>query len=147
MDVLALTAFLAPCLPFLLEKVGAPALEEAASKLGEDTLEKAKAIWGKLWPKVESTTAAKMAAEKLANKPNSEAWKEALQEELESILQNDSALAEAIAEILKTTPVDGEGNVVQQTVETNQGQMIGQMYGGEAKNLGNIDTVEGDVKL
>ena len=65
MDVLALTAFLAPCLPFLLEKVGAPALEGAASKLGEDTWEKAKAIWGKLRPKVESTAAAKMAAEKL----------------------------------------------------------------------------------
>lgn len=147
MDVLTLTAFLAPCLPFLLEKVGAPALEEAASKLGEDTWEKAKSIWGKLWPKVESTAAAKMAAEKLAHKPNSEAWKEALQEELESILQNDSALAEAIAEILKTTPVSDGGNVVQQTVETNQGQMIGQMYGGEAKNLGKIDTVEGDVNL
>ena len=147
MDVATLTAFLAPFLPFLVKKVGAPALDGAVSKLGEDTWERAKAIWLKLWPKVESDAAAKMAVEKLANKPDSEAWKEALQEELEAILQKDEALAEALAEIFQEIDPAAKGNLVQQTVETVQGQMIGQMYGGEAKNIGDIGVVEGDVKL
>ena len=147
MDLATLTAFLAPCLPFLVKKVGEPALDGAVSKLGEETWERAKAIWLKLWPKVESDAAAKMAAEKLANKPDSEAWKEALQEELAAILQKDAALTEAIAEILQTKPAGGSSNYIQQRVETNQGQMVGQMVGGIAKNIGKIDSVQGDVNL
>ncbi len=147
MDVLVLTTFLAPCLPFLLEKVGAPALEGAATKLGEDTWEKAKAIWAKLRPKVESETAAKVAAEKLANKPDSPAWQEALQEELETIFRNDAALANSIADIFQGSQVASGGNQVQQTVKENRGQVIGQMFGGEAKNIGGIDSVQGDVNL
>ena len=122
-------------------------MDGAVSKLGEDTWGKAKAIWLKLWPQVESDSAAKMAAEKLANKPDSQAWQEALQEELGAILQKDSALAEAIAEILHTAQPSASPNYVQQRAETVQGQMIGQMYGGEAKTIGNIDTVQGDVNL
>ncbi|NET34016.1 MAG: hypothetical protein F6K19_18670 [Cyanothece sp. SIO1E1] len=147
MDVLALTTFLAPCLPFLLNKVGAPALEGAATKLGEDTWEKAKAIWAKLKPKVESAAAAKVAAEKLANIPDSAAWKEALQEELATILGNDSALADAIADIFQDAQVARSRNQVRQTVKENQGQVIGQMFGGEVKNIGRIDSVQGDVNL
>ena len=147
MDVVTLTAFLAPCLPFLLEKVGAPALDEASSKLGEDAWTKAKEIWSKLWPKVEVDAAAKVATEKLAEKPDSEAWKEAFQDELNAIFQKDSALVTAIAEILSSTQLANGGNQINQTLDENRGQVIGQMYGGEAKNIGNIDTVQGDVTL
>ena len=66
MNVVTLTAFLAPCLPFLLEKVSTPALEEIASKLGEGTWEKAKEIWAKLRPEVDSEPAAKVATEKIS---------------------------------------------------------------------------------
>ena len=147
MDVTTLTAFLAPCLPFLLGKVGAPALEEVASKLGEDTWEKAKEIWARLRPKVESEAAAKVASEKLATKPNSEAWKEAFQEELEAIFQKEPTLADEITEILQSLKPLGSSNHVQQRVETNQGQIIGQMYGGEVKKIGGIGTVQGDANL
>ncbi len=147
MDVLALTTFLAPCLPFLLEKVGAPALNEAATKLGEDTWEKAKAIWAKLKPKVEAEAGATVAADKLANRPESAAWQEALHEELASILEKDTALAEAIVEILQDTEIAAGGNRVEQTVQENKGQVIGQMSGGEAKNIGVIGSVQGDVNL
>ncbi len=147
MDVLALTTFLAPCLPFLLEKVGAPALESAATKLGEDTWAKAKAIWAKLWPQVESEAGAKVAAEKLADKPESAAWQEAFQEELATILNNDSALAEAVAKLFQEAQASGGGTYVQQTVQENRGQVIGNMSGGEAKNIAGIGPVQGDVNL
>lgn len=147
MDVLALTTFLAPCMPFLLKKVGVPALNSVAEKLGEDTWEKAKAIWLKLSPKVESEVAAKVAAEKLAEKPDSAAWAEALQEELAAILEKDSVLAEAIAAIFQDSQSANGGNHVQQTIRENKGQIIGQMYGGEVKNIGGIDSVQGDVNL
>ena len=147
MDVVALTAFLAPCLPFLLGKVGAPALEEVASKLGEDTWEKAKEIWAKLQPKVESEAAAKVVTEKLANKPNSEAWKEAFQEELETIFENEPALADAVSEILKSADNSiGQKVQIQQTVNENRGQVIGQMKNSEAKNIGSIGNIQGDFK-
>lgn len=147
MDILALTAFLAPCLPFLLKKVGAPALDAAATKLGEDTWHKAQAIWGQLHPKVETEAAAKVAVEKLANKPDSTAWQEAVQEELSTILENDPALGKAIADIFQGVQVASEGNQIQQTVQENQGQVIGQMFGGEAKNIGRIESVQGDINL
>jgi len=45
------TTFLTPFLPYLL-KVGAKAAEEAGKKFGADAWEQAKALWGKLRPKV-----------------------------------------------------------------------------------------------
>lgn len=144
--VVALTTFLAPCLPFLLEKVGTPALESASKKLGEDTWSTAKAIWGKLRPKVESEAGAKFAAEKLAEKPESAAWKEEFQDQLATILNNDAALAEAVAKLLQEAQATG-GNHVQMTVQENRGMMIGNMSGGEAKNVAGIESVQGDVNL
>jgi hypothetical protein len=147
MDVVTLTSFLTPCLPFLLKKVGAPALDKAAAKVGEDAWEKAKKIWAKLWPKVEAEAAAKVATERLADKPDSAVWKAALEEELAAIFQNEPDLAAVIANILQSTPESSQGNQVRQTAETNQGQMIGQMYGGEVKNIGSIGAIQGDVNL
>ncbi|MGK7896531.1 MAG: hypothetical protein AB4372_23655 [Xenococcus sp. (in: cyanobacteria)] len=148
MNPVTITALLAPCMPFFLEKVGGAALESAASKVGEDAWEKAKAIWAKLQPKVESHAAVKVATEKLAEKPDSPIWKAALAEELESILENDPALAEAIEEILGDK-ADNTGitNKIQQTVNENQGQVIGQMKNSEAKNIGKIRNVQGDVNF
>ena len=44
-DLVALTAFLSPILPFLI-KGGEEAAKEAGKKFGVDAWEKAKAIWG-----------------------------------------------------------------------------------------------------
>ena len=135
MVIITLTSFLAPCLPFLLKKVGASALNGAAQKLGEDTWEKAKAIWGKLLPKVESETSAKIAAEKLAIMPDSAVWKEAFQEELAAIFAKDSDLEADIAEMFKDIPPTANQKVAQQNIEQNQGVVIGQMSGGSVKNI------------
>ena len=139
MDPATITALLAPCLPFLLDKVGGSALESAAAKLGEDTWNKAKAIWAKLRPQAESNAAVKVATEKLAEKPNSATWKAALEEELQTILEQDSDLAAAIAEILgEDATGSGIQNTIQQTVQENKGQVIGQMNDSEAKSIGQI---------
>lgn len=148
MNPLTITSLIAPCMPFLLKKVGGSAIESAASKVGEDSWAKAKAIWLKLQPKVESNAAAKVATDKLAEKPSSNAWKAAFAEELDSILKNDADLAQAITEILEETS-EGRGNMnkIQQTVDENQGQIIGQMSNSEAKNINNLNNVQGDVNL
>lgn len=147
MDVATLTAFLAPCLPFLLKRVAAPALDNAASKIGEDAWRKAKAVWTKLRPRVELEKAAKVAANKLADNPESTVWKAAFEEELSAILQKEPNLSSVIVGILEDVAEGTQLDQVQQIAETNQGQMIGQMYGGEAKNVGNIGAVQGDVNL
>ncbi|NEQ20288.1 MAG: hypothetical protein F6K28_13795, partial [Microcoleus sp. SIO2G3] len=71
MDVIALTAFLTPCLPFLM-KVGQKAAESASGKMGEDSWNTAKKIWDKLHPKIEAKEDAKNAAQQLAAKPDKE---------------------------------------------------------------------------
>ncbi len=148
MDVAILTTFLAPCLPFLLKKVGEPALSAAATKLGQDTWDKATAIWKKLYPPVEAEAAANIAATKLAEKPDSEVWKAALQEELETLFKKDQGLADIIAKILQDNDgVDKGGVQIQQTAGTVEGQMIGQMQNSQAKNIGSIGSVDGNVTL
>lgn len=148
MDPAIITALLAPCLPFLLEKIGGPALESAASKVGEDTWIKAKAVWAKLCPQAESNAAVKVATEKLAEKPNSTTWRTALEEELQTILKQDSVLAEEIARILgEDVTGNGTQNNIQQTIQKNQGQVIGQMNNSQAKSIGQIGTIQGNVDL
>ncbi|WP_017714974.1 hypothetical protein [Kamptonema formosum] len=103
-DVVSLTAFLTPFLPFLL-KGGKTVAEEATKKLGEglgaSAWEKAKALWGKLWPKVEAKPMAKGAAEELANSPDDEDAKETLQKQLKKLLDEDKTLADEIARLMR----------------------------------------------
>ncbi|HEY9596894.1 MAG TPA: hypothetical protein V6D33_04430, partial [Cyanophyceae cyanobacterium] len=73
MDITLLTTFLVPFLPFL-SNLGAKAAEEAAKKFGEESWERAKAIWSKLEPKVEVKAEAKMAASQVAAKPENKNW-------------------------------------------------------------------------
>ena len=73
MDPATLTAFLAPFLPALLN-LGAKAASGAATKAGEtagtklteNALNKAIAVWEKLFPKVKAKEDAKIAAEQVA---------------------------------------------------------------------------------
>jgi transketolase len=130
MDILTLTAFLTPYLPFLL-KLGDKAAETAAEKFGEDAWNKAKAVWEKLFPKVEAKQDAKIAAEQVAAKPDSSARQAVFQEELETLLKENPDLAKAIAQILAEDAPDGTpGTQIVQNVTGNQNQVIGQMTGG-----------------
>lgn len=139
MDITMLTTLLAPCLPFLLKKVGEPALGTVASKLGEDTWGRAKEIWTKLRPTLENEEAARIAATKLAEKPESEVWRAAFQEELEALLEKNTALKEAISELLEANGVNTTDTTqIQQTISNNQGQVIGQMQNSKAISIGSI---------
>jgi len=145
MDIIALTGLLTPFLPFLI-KLGEKSAETAGSKIGEDAWNKAKKIWDKLHPKVEAKEDAKIAAEQLAAKPDSEARKALFREELETLLKENPDLAEAIAKIMDEGSPTASGTQITQTVENNEGLMIGQMTGGKA--VGRIDgNIQGGVNF
>jgi len=144
MDPATLTAFLAPFLPALM-KLGGKVLEGAATKAGETTgttltenaLNKANAVWAKLFPKVEAKESAKEAAEDVANAPTDEDAQAALRLQLKKILEADPALAEAIAQIMQEDAPDGTpGTQIVQHITGNQNQVIGQVTGGTV--FGNV---------
>lgn len=150
MDPATLTAFLAPFLPTLI-KLGGKVLEGVAAKSGEtagteltkNALNKASAIWEKLFPKVQAKEAAKEAAEDVANAPNDADSQAALRVQLKKILESDADLAEAIAKIMQEDAPDGTpGTQIVQHVTGNQNQVIGQMTGGTV--FGNVT---GNVNL
>jgi transketolase len=147
MDVIALTAFLTPFLPFLI-KFGEKSAESVASKFGEDSWNKAKKVWDKLHPKVEAKEDAKVAAEQVAAKPDSKARQAVFQEELETLLKENPDLVEAIAQIFQEKAPTASGTQNVQTVTNNEGQAqaINQMKG--EKVIGRIDgTIHGGVNL
>ncbi|HEY9623286.1 MAG TPA: hypothetical protein V6C78_23210 [Crinalium sp.] len=150
MDPATLTAFLAPFLPTLMN-LGSKVLEGVAAKSGETTgteltknaLNKASAIWEKLFPKVEAKEAAKEAAEDVAKAPDDADSQAALRVQLKKILESDPELAEAIAKIMREDALDGTpGTQIVQHVTGNQNQVIGQVTGGNV--FGNIT---GNVNL
>ncbi len=145
MDVIALTAFLSPCLPFLI-KLGQKAAESAAGKVGEDSWNTAKKIWDKLQPKIEAKEDAKIAAQQLAAKPESETRKAVFQEELETLLKENPDLVEAIAKILQEQPATTGATRIDQNVNNTKGQVMRDMTGGKATGI-SITTGQGDVSL
>lgn len=145
MDIITLTTFLSPCLPFLI-KMGEKSAEGAAGKIGVDVWEKAKRIWEKLYVSGDEKNDIKIAAEQLAAKPDSEARKSVFQEELETLLEKYPDVAEEIAKIMNEgQPIATVGKVTQ-TVMANEGQVVGIMSGGKA--IGRIDgNIQGGVNL
>jgi hypothetical protein len=111
MDIAVIVKFLAPCLPFLLT-MGNKAAEGASQKVGEDVWNSAKAIWAKLWPKVEANNDAKKAAAEAAKNLEDEDFQGAFRAELKKILTADTELAEEIAKILEEQKSDGGSSVV-----------------------------------
>ncbi|MEH2005837.1 hypothetical protein [Nostoc sp.] len=146
MDIVTLTTFLTPFLPYLL-KVGEKATEEAGKKFGEgfgaNAWEKAKALWSKLQPKVDAKPMAKGAAEELANSPNDADAKETLQKQLKKFLDEDKNLyaeiarlmqedSEAISKVVNTfnQTISGDDNLVQ-NITGDGNKAIGRV-GGDA---------------
>jgi hypothetical protein len=146
MDIVALTAFISPFMPFLLKlggKAAEKATESAAGKFGEASWGKAQAIWTKLSPKVEAKEAALEAATDVANAPEDKDLQVALRVQLKKLLEQDEALERAIAQILQEDGPDGTPGVqIVQTVTGDRNQVIGQVTGG--KVIGNIT---GDVTM
>ncbi|NMF61772.1 hypothetical protein DP113_28375 [Brasilonema octagenarum UFV-E1] len=104
MDIVTLTTFLTPFLPYLL-KVGEKAAEETGKELGKgfgaNAWEKAKALWTKLLPKIETKPMAKGAAQELASSPDDSDAKETLQKQLKKLLDEDKNLAAEIARLMQ----------------------------------------------
>jgi len=92
MDIAALTAFLAPFLPYLV-KAGQTVAEEAGKVVGEQAWSHAQALWERLRPKVEEKAAAKEAAADVAQQPDDEEARIALKRQLEKLLAEDDVLA------------------------------------------------------
>lgn len=148
MNVVVLTRFLVPFLPYLVKLgkgAGEKVTEVVAEKFGETAWKKAQKVWQRLSPEVEEKEDLKMATERIAANPDSTTWKAVLQEGLESLLNNNQDLAEAIAKILEDNPEVTPGTQINQTIDNTKGQVVGQMTGGKA--IGNIDSVQGDVNL
>jgi hypothetical protein len=145
MDVIALTAFLTPFLPFLI-KFGEKSAESVASKVGEDSWNKAKKVWDKLHPKIEAKEDAKVAAEQVAAKPDSKARQAVFQEELETLLKENPDLVEAITKIFQEKPAKTSETQINQNVKNTKGQVMTNMEGGQATGI-SITTGQGDVSL
>ena len=98
--VTTVVAFLAPFLPYLY-KAGEGAAGEAGKKFGAAAWDKAKALWGKLWPQVEDKPAAQEAVEDAAQNPKDEDALAALRQQMKKLLTADAALTQEITEIVK----------------------------------------------
>ncbi|HEY9803873.1 MAG TPA: hypothetical protein V6D25_26255 [Leptolyngbyaceae cyanobacterium] len=109
-DIASLVSFLSPFLPSLLN-AGSKVAEGAYQKAGADGWDKAKAIWGKLQPKLEAKEAAKEAAIDLAGNPEDKALQTVLQVQLQKILSADTVLAEEIAHIMQTLAEKSGDNI------------------------------------
>ncbi len=143
-DLVALTAFLSPILPFLI-KGGEEAAKEAGKKFGIDAWEKAKGVWGKLYPKIEAKEAAKEAVEDLAVAPEDQDLQTALRVQLKKILEKDQTLATKIAQLMREDSSSKTGGTqVQQKVDKNKGQVIGVVSGNQNKIVGQV---KGNVNM
>jgi len=99
-----LVQFLAPYLLKGLKLAG----QEAAKKLGEPSLDQAKAFWDKLRPKVEAKPAALEAVQEAAAHPDDEDALAALRLQLKKLLAEDDSLAQELARLLEQTRPAGQ---------------------------------------
>jgi hypothetical protein len=96
MDIVALTAMLAPAMPFLV-KGG----EKLAEKLGTALFETTKKIWGLLGDAITKRPAAQEAVEDLAAAPDDADAQAALRNQLKKIFEVDAELAKQINELMQ----------------------------------------------
>jgi hypothetical protein len=105
--------FLAPFLPYLV-KAGGEAAKEAGKKFGEAAWEQAKALWGKLHPKVEAKPAAQEAMQDAAAAPQDEDAQAALRLQLKKLLAEDETLASEVARLVQEGSQVMASTVIQQ---------------------------------
>jgi len=116
----AVTNFLAPAMPYLV-KGGQEVIGKAGKKIGEDGLEIARKLWGKLQPKVDASPQAKDAATDAAADPEDSDTQATLRRQLRKILEGDPGLTAELTRLIeaagpKTTyqaAVYGNGAIAQ----------------------------------
>jgi hypothetical protein len=135
----ALTTCLAPAMPYLVTG-GQEMVAEAGKKIGEDGLELARKLWGKLRPKVDAAPMAKGAADIVAKTPDDPDARAGLRFQIRQILEADAALASELARLVeaagtKTTYqayLSGSGAIAQGPGAVAAGQN-GIAIGGDVK--------------
>ena len=133
MDAVTIAALLSPCLPALV-KVGGQTiahLSEISAKVGAETWELAQQVWEKLSPALAEQADAKLAAEQAAAKPESSARQAVFQEELAALLADRPNLVAEIAQLMQDSEMPAQAVQINQTIQSNTGQVIGQMTGGQ----------------
>jgi hypothetical protein len=98
MEIAALTAFLAPFLPYLV-RAGQTAAEEAGKTFGAEAWRHAQRLWDRLRPKVDEEPAAEAAVAEVASRPDDERAQAFLELQLEKLLAADGALAADVARL------------------------------------------------
>jgi hypothetical protein len=122
MDVAALTAFLAPLLPWLLN-VGGRFAEAAADTAGQDSVAFAQRLWGQLRGKVEAKDAAREAAEDVALYPDDEELRTVLRVQLKKILVEDPELAAEVSRIWQEAQAAGATSIVSTVTASGAGSV------------------------
>jgi hypothetical protein len=107
--------FLLPCLPALLTG-GQQALQEAAGKLGQGTVEQAGRLWSKLWPRLESRPGGAEAAQDAASAPRDEEAQTVLRVQLRKLLTEDPELAAEIEQLFEDARRSGAVAAAQRSV-------------------------------
>lgn len=92
MDLTALTAFLAPCLPILL-KAGQGVAEDVARDVSAEAVQHARRLWERLRTRIAGKPAAEEAARDVAERPDDERARAALELQIEKLLAEDRELA------------------------------------------------------
>lgn len=95
-----ISGFLAPVLPYLI-KGGEEAAKEVGKKFGAAAWEKAKDLWARLRPRLETKPAAQDALQELAQAPEDQAAQGALNLQVRKILAADSGLAQELVRWVK----------------------------------------------
>lgn len=106
----AVVPVLAPALRHLVkvaekvgEKGGGTFAETAGKEIGENTWETAKSLWGRLGGKILERPAALEAARDVAKNPGDDDLKAVLKVQIRKILEENPALAQDVAKILKAS--------------------------------------------
>jgi hypothetical protein len=135
-EIAALTAFLAPFLPYLV-KAGETVAEEAGKAFGDQAWAHAKALWERLRPSLEEEEPAKKAADRVAARPDDERAVTALELELDDLMTADAGLRADLevlwsqARAANVVSATGErsaavgGNVIGSTIITGDDAQIG----------------------
>jgi hypothetical protein len=98
----ALTAFLAPLLPFLM-KGGEEAVKEVGKKFGNQIWERAQTLWTTLRPKIESKPAALEVVQDVAKDPTNDTTRAAFLYQLGKLLSEDAQFARELTRLWEAT--------------------------------------------
>lgn len=134
-----LVAFLAPFLPHLL-KVGGKVVDESVDAVAGEAGRRAKALWAKIFPKVEESPTALGAANRVAESPEDTRARGALELELQDLFKADGALKREVERMLEEARQAG-------VVASHGGVAVGGSVDADRGSIGVIGTVGGDVKL